>query len=97
MTGRSDACGTYGGYQRHTRRNDTPCFDCCAAAATYMRDWRRKRGVVQSALVPIDVIEAAIRQCDPDTASALRRAMDPTSPGTAGQRPDQSAAPANSP
>jgi len=28
-------CGTYGGYQRHTRRREVPCAECRKANRTY--------------------------------------------------------------
>jgi hypothetical protein len=34
------SCGTYGGYQAHLRRKETPCQPCRDAAAEYQRNWR---------------------------------------------------------
>lgn len=35
------ACGTYAGYQKHLRSQETPCDDCKAANAAMSRERRR--------------------------------------------------------
>lgn len=34
-------CGTYGAYQRHLRRGETPCEECKGACAEYFREYRK--------------------------------------------------------
>jgi hypothetical protein len=36
-------CGTYGAYQRHRKRGETPCDADRQASATYMADLRQRR------------------------------------------------------
>lgn len=41
---RSEAvCGTYSGYQKHLRTDETPCYPCKAARAEYTRKYRKGR------------------------------------------------------
>lgn len=46
-------CGTPGGYQTHHRRGTPPCTPCRDAQATYMREYRRRKGLTTSTLVPL--------------------------------------------
>jgi chromosome condensin MukBEF ATPase and DNA-binding subunit MukB len=41
------AHGTYGGYQRHKKKNEPPCDECKAALADYQRAWRARKGAPQ--------------------------------------------------
>jgi hypothetical protein len=36
-----EACGTYAGYQRHSRRGEYPCEECKAANRAYVTEYRR--------------------------------------------------------
>jgi hypothetical protein len=38
----SAVCGTYGAYQAHRRRGETPCAPCRRANADYMAEIRRR-------------------------------------------------------
>jgi hypothetical protein len=40
-------CGTYGGYQRHKRRGETPCGGCRQANREYGRRYRAERPEVR--------------------------------------------------
>jgi hypothetical protein len=38
-----DACGTWGGYQRHVKFKVTPCEACKQASREYQKQWRDSR------------------------------------------------------
>jgi hypothetical protein len=51
MTAHDDApllCGTYAGFQRHLRANETPCEECKAARTLYVRQWRERGGMTRT-------------------------------------------------
>lgn len=48
-------CGTYGGYQTHTRLGQDPCTPCRQAHNTYMREYRRNKGLTKTTLMPINL------------------------------------------
>ena len=35
-------CGTYSGYMKHIRAEETPCYPCKAARAEYTREYRKR-------------------------------------------------------
>ncbi|GAA0637990.1 hypothetical protein GCM10010174_69780 [Kutzneria viridogrisea] len=53
-------CGSYGAYQRHYKRGETPCRPCKKAAATYIALWRARSGKTKHVLVPVQVLGALL-------------------------------------
>lgn len=48
-------CGTYGGYNTHIQIGQKPCDSCREARNAYIRDYRRRKGLTKSTLVPVEM------------------------------------------
>ena len=53
-TGEVANCGTYGGYQTHERLGQEACQPCQEARNAYMRNYRRRKGLTKSTLMPVE-------------------------------------------
>lgn len=51
-------CGTYRGWNLHSRNFEYPCDDCRDAATIHTRVWRIKTSQIASLNIPIEVLQA---------------------------------------
>ena len=48
-------CGTNAGYQAHRHLGQKPCIPCTDARAKYMREYRRRKGITERTLMPLEL------------------------------------------
>lgn len=54
-----EQCGTYAGWNLHSRKREKPCADCKEAQRLYARERRRVLGVGRAYTFPLEISHTA--------------------------------------